>query len=493
MKTLTTLFKSVFRSRAPGVFVLPLLVLTACSKEVQKINHKPEDNSQLLRIIKEQALEGELVSFEISFDKDTDASLRAIAKREREVEIKVLAMRAELDALLQDQANVSIRANLKVLSSDAVALFANKSTSLYNSVILPYAEFILNSKFVENTHYTGDDRYRRMLDTFNRALVVLIESNPDFVTETKLLDAYWSSMSRACKSGKKDLLEMRGTICRTALRFFNTDRNTSKILQYYANTLLPRLRKSYNALTELEARIGGTGLEEAKKLYSEMVIAYYRVVQISLKARNASISSSDSSDLSDVLYLKGSFYLEKYFDMQEQTASIRQVRQFYANDFGVILSRAKEKIDDPAYRNELREIISSTNFWKNYSRINLENTDWIGQMFELATDWRMRDVTCDSGSAAASFCRIQAAEKSLKDKDATGQIGLFRMVEEMKAVTDGMALINNLDIETDFAVTDTVFLVDQLFRGHWSVSEAASYFEGMRPSVAVKQELFLDA
>ncbi len=49
------------------------------------------------------------------------------------------------------------------------------------------------------------------------------------------------------------------------------------------------------------------------------------------------------------------------------------------------------------------------------------------------------------------------------------------------------------DIETDFAVTDTVFLVDQLFRGHWSVSEAASYFEGMRPSVAVKQELFLDA
>lgn len=501
MKTLNTVLKSAFRTSVQSTLVLGLLVLTACTKEVQKVNHKTEDNTQLLRTIEEQGLEGELASFEISFDRATDASLRAMAKGEGAMETKVLAMRAQLDGILANAANVEVKGNLRVLKASAQEQFDSKD--LYESLILPYAQFVLNPKFVENTLYTGDDRYRRMLDTFNRALVILIESNPAYVAETKVLDLYWWAMSRTCAPSSKDPFEMRGTICRTALRYFDTDRNTSSILQYYANSLLPRLRKAYEALEQLEQLATGAdleardaalaNLEKGKKVYSEIVVAYYRVVQFSLKSRNASISSNDSSDLADVLYLKGSFYLEKYFSMQEQTATLRQVRSFYNNDFGAILSRAKEKIDDPVYRNEFRDIIATANFWMNYSRRSLDTEGWVGEMFELASDYRMRDAECEAKDGSQQACLKLAAEKALTQSDVAGQVGLFRMVEEMKSVKDGLALIENLNIETDFAVTDTTYLVDQLFRGHWSVNEAANYFAGMRPNRAVKQQLFTDA
>lgn len=458
-----------------------LLALAACSKDVSVQKHLGDDRMPEMRQIDGLA-DAEEKYGPLSFSPADDAKVIALAKRESEFTGKAKATHAKIEAS-RAEGTREVHGEV-VLSPAARADVPYKE--LYEEVVLELGDVILNPNYIANTLYTENVRMQRLLAAFNSAVAAVMQADPEFLLEKNFFHKYWEAVAYGCK--KDEPVAMKEC---TSIEFFATDANTAQILQFFAWVVSEELTQLQVAKQALEAKnlpmlpgIAGPGtrkellesIEKANKAIGAKVRKYQQLVMVVLKSQNRYIPSkvgeagtavADSGgDMGDILLLNGAIQYMNYLYALPKRWTAERFMAHHVQDVQRAIARAPDKLANPKYVAAIRQVLEKTNFWNDFSRRKISDfSKWGPNMFRLAVDPRL----C-KGSG-----RDETIRRSLAEIDALGAAGFLKLVEEAKSGAPA-EIAKNLDVQFRFVSDEFLYLADQLFRGHWNVEDASSYW-----------------
>lgn len=402
-----------------------LFALVACSESTPDHSHKTGAETRLVQ-----------EDMQWSFPPAVQADIDAAVAKEPEVRKALAGARARIAAI-----NAELKA---AVNENAAALLAERRkvvNELYASAVAPYEHIILNPNYVGDGALNKTQEMRLILRRFNEGLVQLVRHDSAFVEELGILPRYWKAASIGC--------QMNRSGCR-ALDFIGGSADSSEIFEAYAWDIDSRLTKIGAA-----NRAGEIGDEEAKRGRSLLIKTKFDVLRLAMKMRNA---SEDRLDRLAILWLMSGTEFEEIpsaFRSEEFTQQTRRVSTR-------ITQALPRRLREENYRTMLRPYIERKQIWRKFSlRDNRSQVNAYGSM-QAASE--LAKVACQFFRESAGMA--EAIDGSLKNADALGQVGFLA---ELKQFTEGDqgVIFANVRMNQEFVADEQLFLIDQLFRGHW--------------------------
>jgi hypothetical protein len=338
--------------------------------------------------------------------------------------------------------------------------------ALYDSNVTPLAELMLNPNYIANTTYTQNPRTQRVLSEFNFAIVTIMQADPELLIENNFFQRYWAAVSHGCR--RDEPVRLRDC---DSIRFFMTDHNTSRILQFYAWSVAGDVRRVSQARDSVVARGAAAenvaNLREADEVLNGLLRSYYQIISVAMLTSNRNVAGAGAAvDTSDILLLNGAVLYANYLSSIPGIRDRSRYMEHHVANIRSVIARAPQKLSDPRYAEAFRRILVDNNFWSEYSRRKTSQfSQWGTDLFTVASDPRLR-----SGE------QMQAAIlRSLRETDAVGQPGILKVMEDVRQ-SKQMEILNLLEADINFEADEYLYIVDQLFRGHWNVDDASLFW-----------------
>ena len=477
--------------RSTALILLLAVTITACSKDTPVEPHLG-DNRDSQSGLEQQLALLQARNTQMSLDDFDDIRKEAVVAlynrrdaHDKQVSAVFNEVQAIIDAALPKVREDGIAAVASVMKVNNEIVLAEASREgiayekLYEEVVMDYASIVLNPRFTTNGDYTQNTGFKILLEKLNRAIVAVLKANPQFIHDKKILELYWNVFTFYCDD--KHPTELRD--CGKGTKYFKSDQNTSRILQFYAWSVLEQLKKASELRAEAEKipvpplLTSGLSVPAHRASKAQKIAAvnrtfyriskkYNQIVKFALATANASDQHEESPDLAGVLYLNGAVFYSQYLDSLPESGAKNTAITIHANMLDSILRNSKDLLDNRVYREQFKIALISNDFWRNYSRKRWnEQPSWYPAMFELATDSRVR-----LGAGVE-----EAQRKSLTENDILGGNGFFPLMELLKNGRN-TKITTNLELDLDFQINDALYVTDQVFRGHWNVQEAGQFW-----------------
>lgn len=317
---------------------------------------------------------------------------------------------------------------------------------LYNDVVAPLGQYVMNRSYVENPEYAGTVRLRSMLNMYNRALIQLVDSNNPVVAKEKLLEKYEAALLSGCDLEAADL-----TGC-VNLKFFRSDTLTAKIVQRIA----------------------------ARKAD---VREYYKLLALAYELQNR----TKDRDL-EFMYFKRAREYAAYFRSLPETDKQKPLMRRHGIIFETLLRDFTADPSNPDFRKFVFEFEPWT-----YSRLESNPFRYGTQrLFQLVAENYMYEK---NGALNAGLAAALKASQERNDplgpsfttsvKCVLGEATKEQCGEERRNWAENKNVLTDLKIDaqsiTSGAILDEYFfIVDRLYRGHLDVDEAVQIWLGSK-------------
>lgn len=326
---------------------------------------------------------------------------------------------------------------------------AAKTANELLPIIKDLGEFITNKNYVENSKYTGSQKFKAVLGHYNQALLNLYEISPETVKSERLFEKYLLIVKSGCNEQIDHCLNFS---------FFSSDFRSAIVIRSMALLLDSQIDSNK---TEKE----GTRkclTTECLKSVSE----YYDLLRLCQILKNRI-----KDDEVDFMYMKRSRDYMDYFNSLPENLRDKELVRRHVAKFENIIANYSAKPDDPKFR----EFIENFKPW-TYSKLEADPFPFGTQkMFSYAASNFLYDGKNGNRVLNADF--IQALKSSQEKSDS-----FFKQVRALSPTMLNAFSLDQKKIEDPKFLNEYFFIIDRLYRGHLSVDEVSQIWSGSERS-----------
>lgn len=399
--------------------LLAAISLAGCSDKSADRSHR---NGEAMQLVESGA--------QWSFPEATETALTSAKDQEAAIGEKIQAANVELVAAMKPAVGVASVAAAKTKRSElARAIHAS---------IKPLESIALNPNYVGDGVLNQTLNFRQVFRRYTEGLALVVKADPSYAGEKGLLSAFWKVATEGCSE------QMMG--CRS-IQLVQSSSQSSYLLEHYA--------------WELDGKIQELGTDAAaQKTRAELIQRKFTAMKLALKVQNA---SDDSRDRLSLLYLISSREYQEIPAAKRTSEDDNQHRLIVDR----ITTQLPRRLKEPTVRTQLAPYIQSRKIWE---RFTLRDQNGQRQAFgSLNSAVDLMKLTCRYFRDESGF--QDAIKDSLNNKDSSGKPGFLREIRDLQSGPNAVILANmklNMDLQAD----ETLYIVDQVSRGHWDMGIA---------------------
>lgn len=382
---------------------------------------------------------------------------------EAELENQLVNLRGSVQAFREGRANVlALRAEMQgseVVSAEKQAELQSRVESLYTAAGSELEALALNTEYTGDSALQAQEDYVRVFRHYADVLAFSVRQNPEFGRRSGLLRRFYTAVSVGCGRSRP--------ACR-ALSLAGRSAQSSFLLEQYAlmvNSELQTLAENSNERNSSEL------LATRHRLIREK----FDILFLALKLRNA---SDDQLDRINVLYLASAMEL---YELPRSLAPRSEI-EMHRHNINLITATLGQRVANPSIRALLQPYMEATNVFARFTlRNRLQQQDIFGSLragsdlIKIACQYyRNSDQTRD------------AINQSLSMRDADGHKGFLSELAEMRSGRNGV-ILSNMRMTNEIPVSEQLYMIDQVYRGHWDASIAQHCWSARRADLPPAQ------